>query len=245
MLKGIIILVVAVVIMVFFKSRTQLTEEGLPVVPVSKLYDEAAVAIYEGFFCDNIELYKEGMKDIFPVLFSENPSKEELLKLANDESVESRIRILAYRRLKEMKVFPDTKEVLGVIVEYNQRKNHGKGLDAFAVYPDGNIRYINYTGKMAFVSGDTPISQFEQPIKEIFEQAHQLAQVIGPWEKKRLPPPAPGNVRVTLLVNGDIYLGQGPDKVMFNDKLGAPLLHNMSMLLQQITQLASEQEPNA
>ena len=244
MLKLIAILVVAVVIVMFFKSRPQLSEEELPIVPVSKLYDTTAVEIYELLFCDNIQLY-DTMKDIFPVLFAEKPSKEELLKLAQNKDVETRIRILAYRRLKEMQVFPDTKEVLGVIVEYNQRKNHGKGLDTLAVYPDGNIRYINYTGKMAFVSGDTPISQFEQPVKEIFEQANQLAQVIGPWEKKRLPPPAPGNVRVTLLVNGDIYLGQGPDKVMFNDKLGAPLLHKMSMLLQQITQLASEQEPNA
>ncbi len=236
---------VAVVIM-FFKSRPQLSEEGLPIVPISKLYGTEVAQIYELLFCDNIKLYKEGMKDIFPILFAENPSKDELLKLAQNKDVETRIRILAYRRLKEIQVLPKTKEVLGVIVEYNQRINHGKGLDTLAVYTDGNIRYINYTGKMAFVSGDTPISQFEQPIKEIFEQANQLAQVIGPWEKKRLPPPAPGNVRVTLLVNGGIYLGQGPDKVMFNDKLGAPLLHNMSMLLQQITQLAtSEQESNA
>ncbi len=244
MLKLIAILVVAVVIVMFFKSRPQLSEEGLPIVPVSKLYDTTVVQIYELLFCDNIQLYN-AMKDNFPVLFVENPSQDELLKLAQNKDVEARIRVLAYRRLKEMQVFPDTKEVLGVIVEYNQRINHGKGLDTLAVYSDGNIRYINYTGKMAVVTGDEPVAQLEQPIKEILEQANQLAQVIGPWEKKRLPPPAPGNVRVTLLVNGDIYLGQGPDKVMFNDKLGAPLLHSMSMLLQQITQLASEQKPNA
>ena len=239
MLKLLIILIVAVVLIMFLKPRVQLSEDGLPIVPVSKLYNEDASQIYELLFCDDLHLYEQ-MKSFFPILFLENPSKEELQKLANDKSVESRIRILAYRRLKEMHVLPDTKEVLGVIIEYNQRKNHGKGLDTLAVYPDGNIRYINYTGKMAVVTGDQPVAQLEQPVKDVLEQANQLAQIIGIWDKKRLPPPAPGNIRITLLVNGDIYLGQGPDKVMFNDKLGAPILQKASVLLQQLTQLATE-----
>lgn len=239
MLKLLIILIVAVVLIMFLKPRVQLSEDGLPIVPVSKLYNEDASQIYELLFCDDLHLYEQ-MKSFFPILFLENPSKEELQKLANDKSVESRIRILAYRRLKEMHVLPDTKEVLGVIIEYNQRINHGKGLDTLAVYPDGNIRYINYTGKMAVVTGDQPVAQLEQPVKDVLEQANQLAQIIGIWDKKRLPPPASGNIRITLLVNGDIYLGQGPDKVMFNDKLGAPILQKASVLLQQLTQLATE-----
>lgn len=235
-MKLLIMFVIAVILGILFKPRVQLSEDGLPIVSVSKLYNKDAIQIYELLFCDDLHLYYQ-MNSFFPVLFSENPSEEELLKLANNKEVESRIRVLAYRRLKEMKIFPDTKEVLGVIVEYNQRDKHGKGLDTLAVYSDGNVRYINYTGKIVVVSGAEPVAQLEPQIKEILSYAKQLTQVIGPWEKKRLPPPAPGNVRVTLLVNGDVYLGQGPDNVMFNDKLGAPLLHSMSVLLQQITQL--------
>lgn len=243
MTYGVIILAVGIFLMFFFKENAQLSEDGLPVCNVDKLYDEPAICLtYELLFCDDLGKYQK-MQESFPVLFAEHPSKEELINLAQNNNVESRIRILAYRRLKAMQIIPNKKEVFGVIVEYNQNINKGKGLDTLALYADGNIRYINHTGNMsAFTDGFTD-DKLSQCAKNILEQAKQLAQNIGPWEKKRLPPPAKGNIRITLLVNGDIYFGQGTDKVMFNDNLGGPLLQNMSVLLQRIGQISIKQAP--
>lgn len=204
-------------------------------IPAEQVYGDGPLRIYELLFCDDLHKY-EGMKDSFPALFAPNPSQEELLALAQNTGVESRIRILAHRRLKETGFVAPTREVFGVIAEYNQK---GNKLDTLAIYADGGIRYINYTGKMIVSDEPLPNEKISVLKKDIFEQAQQLAEVIGPWEDPRLPPPASGQVRLTLLVNGDIHFGQAPASVMWNDPLGSPLLQSMTALLLEVTQTAT------
>ena len=211
-------------------------KEGLSVVPVSKLYDDATCQIYELLFCDDVQLFS-AIEDVFPALFAKNPSKAELLKIAKDKKVESRVRILAYRRLKEINAVPAIQEILGVVVEYNQEIDDGKGLDTIAVYPDGNIRYINYTGKMAFAEGDVFIEQIgKKSFQDIFKLSKKITKEVAPYEKKRLPPPSSSNARITVLVNGDIYFIQKSADEMFSDELTGSILGDASMLLQFMMQ---------
>ena len=231
------ILIISIIIMSLariFLSRKDATSST---VSAEQVYNEAARQIYELLFCDDVHKY-EGLKTHFPVLFAPNPSQEDVLSLAQNPGTESRVRILAHRRLKEEGFSAPERAVLGVVVEYNQK---GKGLDTLAVFADGSIRYINYTGKMAVVDSPRPTTKIPVLTKQIFEQARQLANAIGPWEERRLPPPAAEQVRITLLVNGDIYFGQAPASVMWKDPLGAPLLQSMTALLVEVTQESAEE----
>lgn len=234
-MKFLYCVIVSAIIMGLARVYFHRKNTPLDTVPATQVYNEAPRQIYELLFCDDLNKYAK-MKKYFPVLFEQKPSQEVLLALANDSGQESRIRILAHRRLKETGFSAPTREVFGVIVEYNQK---GNGLDTLAVYSDGNIRYINYTGKMAVITEPLPNTNIPALTKQLLEQAQQLAQTIGPWGEQRLPPPAAEQVRITLLVNGDIYFGQAPADVMQQDPLGAPLLQTMAALLLEVTQAAT------
>lgn len=232
-MKILLIVLVSIGIVIFFRFYHRSPQ--LNTVPTEQLYKETQHQIYDLLFCDDLAKY-DGIQDAFPAFFAPNPSPKELLAIAQNPDEEARMRILAYRRLKEIGVEAPTREILGVVVEYNQP---GLGLDTLAIYPDGNIRYINYTGKMIFMEPlqDKELNDLR---KQIFQQAKQLARAISSWEKPRLPPPGPGQVRITLLVSGDIYFGQAPFNVMSADPLGTQLLQTMTALLVQVTQMSLE-----
>lgn len=237
-MKFLWILIIGAVIIGLIKISFRRENAALATVPAGQVYEETQRQIYELLFCDELDGY-EAIKEDIPVLFEPNPSREELLALANDPKAESRIRILAHRRLKELGIPVQRPEVFAVIEEFNQP---GLGLDTLAVYADGSIRYINFSGKMLFI--DDSLQETQRFIKPIFEQAQQLAaQAGGQRQDSRLPPPGKGQLRLTLLVNGEIYVRQASSKIMFNGPLGFPLLTNMALLLEKITSIAlAEQE---
>jgi len=181
--------------------------------------------IYELLFCDNFSLYKN-MQNIYPDIFSNNTNKNILEKLATDTNNESRIRVLAYRKLATMGLNYDKKDILGVIFEYPMPK----GLDVLAVYSDGNARYINHSGKILIWEGISPT----EDVKNIFCEADIITRQIGPWKDQRLPPPDTGNVRLTFLVNGEIYFGQGPAEFMLEEPLAKNIITHLTNFLNYI-----------
>ncbi len=194
----------------------------------TQLYNETAAALYNLLFCDGPWEQYISLGEEFPCLFSSPFDEKELLRLANNSQVESRTRVLAWRRLRELNKKPDHLDVLGVIVEYHL--SAPKGLDTLAFYRDGSARYINYTGKIGIVDKWPN----ERSLQHLFDHADKIAQVIG-WTDKRLPPPSTEQIRITLLVNGYLYTGQGPADIMFKDDLGGPLLQEATQMLQTLT----------
>ena len=65
--------------------------------------------------------------------------------IAVDPDIESRVRMLAFNRLRAMGLPTPAKQLLGTIIEFPQRG----GLDTLAAFADGRVRYINQTGHPA------------------------------------------------------------------------------------------------
>jgi hypothetical protein len=192
--------------------------------------------LYELLFCDSVELYKSNSAapDIYPwkVLFDEKADTEELQNVIQDETLESRIKILAYTRLRNLGHIIKEKELLGVIVEVGL----DEGLDVLASYQDGRARYINYTGKM--IIWESPDITSEDLTHNLFRESLNIVKRIGPWHEARKPAPDRGNVRISFLVSDGLYFGEGSINVLFNDPMGAPALAAATSLMQFLIQKA-------
>jgi hypothetical protein len=195
-------------------------------------YSESATnLIYNLLFCDDPALFRatDG-KEIgsLGVVSSAHPTNEALKKIADDESEETRVRIVAYNRLRVAKVAVPKGRVLGVVVEVGMEG----GLDTLAVYADGRMRYINHTGKMSIM--EPAPAELKASGDDVLKAAQAAAAMIGPWEKKRLPAPKQGNGRLTFLVTDGLYFGQGPQDKIAGDAIGGPVLMAAAQLLTAI-----------
>jgi hypothetical protein len=184
---------------------------------------------YNLLFCDDLELFRtdEAMKSGAPwtTLLAAKPDYAALRKIAQDPQEESRLRALAYNRLRAGGQTVPAKVLLGVIVEVPVEQ----GLDVLAAYPDGRVRYLNHSGKIAVFEGGP--ADVVQGAKDLVATAQNLVDHIGPWDKKRLPPPRRGNVRMTFLVSDGLYFGEGPFEAVQEEKLGGPVLDKATQLL--------------
>ncbi|MEP6795703.1 MAG: hypothetical protein ABJB16_15345 [Saprospiraceae bacterium] len=198
--------------------------------------DESRNLIYELLFCDDIELYKRNttQKDISPwnVLFADKLNIKELQKMIMDENTESRVKLLAYKKLQLAGEQIEEKELLGVIVEVGM----DEGLDVLASFRDGTARYINHSEKMIIWEMSDQTST--EITTKLFRDSANIVQRIGPWNKPRLPHPAKGKVRLTFLVSDGIYFGEGEINSFFNDPLAAPALQSATALMQYLTSKA-------
>lgn len=198
--------------------------------------DESRNLIYELLFCDDIELYKINTtrKDISPwnVLFADKPNSKDLQKLIMDETTESRVKLLAYKKLQLAGEQIEEKELLGVIVEVGM----DEGLDVLASYRDGTARYINHSEKM--IIWETTDQTSSEITTQLFRDSANIVQRIGPWDKPRRPHPSKGKVRLTFLVSDGLYFGEGEINSFFNEPLAAPALQSATALMQYLTSKA-------
>lgn len=203
--------------------------------PLKKVWvmDQSINLIYNLLFCDDLKLYRDNFKGdlIAPwdVLFSELKDRNELLRIVKEPQYESRQKILAYNELLRMGIKPERNELLGVIVEVGL--DHG--VDVLAAYRDNTARYINYSGKM--VIWENRIDQgINNKIAELIQKGEQVIIRIGPWDKKRLPPPKKGDARLSFLVSDGLYFGQGPFGILSKDPLGGAVLKASSELMKML-----------
>lgn len=196
--------------------------------------DTATNLIYNLLFCDNIDLYKANVKEPYPypwdILISLISTNEDLEKIINDNSLESRVKIVAYNRQIASGHKPDKKELLAVIVEVGL----DNGLDVLASFYDGTARYINQTGTMLI--WETTDETSNKLTSELFLKSQDIVNKIGAWDKPRRPAPTKGNVRITFLVSDGLYFGEGPIDVLFNDPMASPALTSATQLLQYLTE---------
>jgi len=198
--------------------------------------DPSANFIYQLLFCDRPELFakQEFSGEPWSVLLSPGPDFVALEKLAMDESAESRVRVLAFNRLRDAGKEVPAKIHLGTIVEVGLNE----GLDVLAAFGDYGVRYINHTGHMSVVEGKTAL--FEAETAAVLAASKPIVQAIGPWDQARRPPPAPGMVRLNFLVSDGLYFGEGPMDTFSRDGMAGPLIHAASMLLQKLVEQVSK-----
>ncbi|MVN90552.1 hypothetical protein [Mucilaginibacter aquatilis] len=201
---------------------------------IKKPYKDSYVNnIYELLFCD-YELYRDypNDKSAFPwnVLFLNNFNPIEVNNIIQNDNIESRIKILAYRILSANGMVIDDKELLAVIVEVGL----DDGLDVLASFKDGTARYINQSGKILIWENidNTSINLTES----LFERSNIIVNQIGPWNEPRRSHPEKGMVRISFLVSDKLYFGEGPIKILFNDELAGPALLAATYLMKYITE---------
>ena len=197
----------------------------------------SSTELYDLLFCENIELYKKQMKQpaIYPwaVLFSDACTNEDLQALISDPHIESRVKILAYKKLVLNGQKPLKKELLAVIVEIGREK----GTDVLASYRDGTARYIDQSGKI--IAWDVRDSRSDFLTGELFYESENIVKAIGPWDQQeRLAPPGKGLARITFLVSDGLYFGQAPMNDLFHDSLSGPTLNAATLLIQHLTEKA-------
>lgn len=193
--------------------------------------------MYDLLFCESIELYKKQMKQpaIYPwgVLFSDACTNEDLQTLISDPHTESRVKILAYKKLVFRGQKPLKKQLLAVIVEIGREK----GTDVLASYRDGTARYIDQSGKI--IAWDVRDGRSDFLTSELFYESENIVKEIGPWDQQeRLAPPGKGLARITFLVSDGLYFGQAPMNDLFHDSLSGPTLNAAVLLIQHLTEKA-------
>jgi hypothetical protein len=194
--------------------------------------DPAANRIYALLFCDEPELFVN-LGEHWPALFA-NPADEiALAAIAADESLEGRVRALAYGRLRNLGKPVAPHILLGAVIEVGL----DTGLDALAAYCDGGVRYINATGKTSIVEG--PAHALAAETRALLAASQNVVNQIGPSDKARLPPPAAGEARMSFIVSDGLSFGEGKFEDLARDRMGGPVLQAATRLLIAISSLTT------
>ncbi len=193
---------------------------------------------YNLLFCDDPNLFKSqnGAKNegLWATLLADTVDKAALRKIAEDENNEGRIRALAYNRLRGAGEKITTKKLLGVIVEVPLQN----GLDVLAAFSEGGVRYLNQSGKISIFEGAG--NPAEALAKELISASRPVLNQIGPWDKKRLPPPKAGNVRITFLASDGLSFGETSMATMAQDSMGGPVLSKAEQLLLRVVEFGNK-----
>ena len=195
--------------------------------------------LYGLLFADDLEAFRPSgiLSGPWATLFAARPDRDDLAALATDNGTESRIRILAWRRLASLGAAnPTAPPLLGVVVEVGM----DAGLDALAAYDDGRVRYLNHAAAPAIFEGDPSLAG---SVRDLLAAAEPVAAAIGPWEETRRPPPEPGTLRLTFLVGGELRFGEGPIDVLARDPMGGPVFAAAGRLLEAIVERVTPLKP--
>ena len=205
-----------------------------PAARSGKLTDNA---IYDLLFCDEAARFKpqngQAPAPWQTELFAADPDAAAIRAIAEDETAESRVRLLAFNWLREHGHPVPPRRVLGVIVEAPV----DGGVDVLAAYEDGRVRYINHTGKMSIF--ESAPANVAEKAKAVVASAIPAVNQIGPWNKKRLPP-SMTDLRITMLASDGLYFGQGSYEVMLQDPKGGPIFDKALALLLLVVDKATE-----
>jgi hypothetical protein len=184
---------------------------------------------YNLLFCDDFSLFANGdVAGPLAVVLSDAADREMLEKIGDDLDLESRIRFLAFRRLRAMEVPVPRKRLLGTIIEWPQKD----GLDVLAAFPDGCLRYINHSEKLAILEATPP--EFVEKVDELERASQFVVNNHRPWDMPRLPPPRGDLIRMNFLVSDGLYFGQGSHSALMADRFAPPVLNAATELLRML-----------
>lgn len=203
--------------------------------------DDAANTLYNLLFCDEPERFATTgtPKGALATVLAEPADRVALESIANDHDMESRVRMLAFNRLRAMNVEVPPKQLLGVILEVPQKR----GLDTLAVFADGRMRYINQAEKIGIFEDAPPA--IAQQAQMVLRASQAVVDQIGPANEPRRAPPTADLTRVTFLVSDGLYFGEGATDDMYADRLGGPVMGNaaelLNLLVEHVLQRQAEQ----
>jgi hypothetical protein len=170
--------------------------------------DDTANRLYNLLFCDNAGLLREhgtAVAGPLRVLTAARPSAASLRSIIDAGGADSRMRALAAQRLLQGGG-RDTGPVrcFGTILEVPLTG----GLEVLAAYADGAVRYLDHSGRATVY--DRGPSQVRTLAARAVSLAAARAAQLPPWTRPRLPPPRPGEVRVSMLGSDSLRFVQGP-----------------------------------
>lgn len=188
---------------------------------------DAANQIYNLLFCDNPALFRNGESagGALGAVLSEQTKGEALEDIGNNLEAESRVRALAFNRLRAMNLPVPPKLLLGTIIEFPQRK----GLDTLAIFADKRLRYINHSEKMAIFETSPPTLIFRAD--KVLRASQFAINQHGPADEPRRPPPTGKNLRLSFLVSDGLYFAEGQFGDLMGDRYAGPVLDSATDLL--------------
>jgi len=206
--------------------------------PVFNPYpDPNANQFYNLLFCDTPELFGAWNTGEMAPIFAQPLNERAVRAIADDQNAESRMRALAYNRLRqEGKSVPHGK-LLGVVVEASL----DRGLDTLAAYADGRVRYMNAAGKLVALEKDVPAVRSQR--EALLGACEDVLSDMAATKLPRPGPPVRGDVRLSLLVSDGLYVGQANTNALAEDYLGGPILRASNALLNALIEFARKNAP--
>jgi hypothetical protein len=199
---------------------------------------DAANDLYNLLFCDEPARFarKGTPQGVLAAVLAEPADRVALESISGDTDMESRVRMLAFNRLRAMNAAVPPKQLLGVILEVPQ----DGGLDTLAVFTDGRMRYINQAERIAIFEEAPPAIAAKTQMVLAASQA--VVDQIGPANEPRRAPPAGDLTRMTFLVSDGLYFGEAATDDMYADKLGGPVMGNAAELLNMLVEHAMQRQ---
>lgn len=192
--------------------------------------------LYEMLFCDRPEDFAPAAGQApapwQAVLYGPSPRPIAIRALADDRSLESRVRALAFDWLRRHGHEVPARRLLGVVLEVPL----DGGLDVLAVYLDGSVRYLNHAAAPSLFEG--PMPALQPHVQRILSAAQAIVDRIGPTDHPRRPAPRE-NVRLNFLVSDGLYFGEGPMQTLQRDAMAGPLIDAGAALLAEVVTLTA------
>ena len=188
-------------------------------------------------FC---EIKEASLPQFFPELLEPtNESNDEKLKrvlLERTKDSESRNRILAWKALRQLSVFPDEsikREVLGYVAEVGLEA----GVDYLAVYSDNTARYYNFSGS-AIIYEQANNEEVDNEIQKLLVLCKTTVEQLSTWNAKRRSPPQNTLVRLTFMTPEGLFFGEGPMSLLEQDVLAKDIIQQSVVVMKLLMELS-------
>jgi hypothetical protein len=149
------------------------------------------------------------------------------LRAATLISADTILQLWAWHNLRILGKHPApelSKKILGIVIEVPYQE----GADILASYSDGTARYLNHTGGMIFWD------DYNEEITPLIYGGLKMAPLVGePADEHRTTPIQEGDVRLTLLTPGGMYIWEGKPE---DGSAIAKLFANQAVLLRGLVQ---------
>jgi hypothetical protein len=195
-----------------------------------KPYQKEALDLeYNRLFGDDLKLYRQSPEEFageaWQSLLTPRPKLEAIRRLAEQEDLPARLRILAFGYLLKKGQPAARQELLGFILEAGV----DDGLDSLALYTDYSLVYISSQGVLQRWTNSLPANN--PAMVKCFSAAAALAERLKPTDQPRFAPPFAGMARITLLLSDGRYFGQGPSNNLSKDNLSGPVIKQANQIL--------------
>jgi hypothetical protein len=212
-----------------------------PVVSHAPYWSATYNLIYNRLFCDDPDAFRGPGSERFAsgpwaAVLAHRPDAAALRRIGEDRSPNTRIRLLAFLRLRQM-AEPIPLYILGAVWEF--RVNGG--LDVLAAYADGSVEYINHTEAMSVFEGASLTDEIADQVDWLFRMSEDLVNETGPWETTRPAPPSGESTRITYLTSGGPYVVDGNSRVLLEQDATSPAANALMDLFEIIVETSIEQ----